>query len=683
MDIKQFTEKLSKSSACSNGKYVPWWNNWENDYMCRYNVLSAEEIAEAETLTAAATDEELTSPVYASKYSLFHLLVWCNLYNAVKSAIERKIDVDLTDGGGKGITPLMLACHRTNREMVKLLLDADADKNRTDASGRTCWHFIAGARTGLTGDMHCKSSSRDQLLEIADLLGDNVNAADTDGITPLAFIVTNIDNEVSSRLFDKLIAKGAKTDYKDQKGNSLLMLAIKNNHNTVALRLAHDKSLVNVANAAGETPLEKAEDFRKTAVCMALKENGAKGDSRYARLSVYELAQAASNAFAFFNENDPVAPALYLAQKLINTIDPDDDDEVRNIADILPAALGHDENGSVLDMIKKAGISLTEKFSSRGVWCLRDKCFSWRAGLGAIKKLVSMGIDINSAIVDGITPVHIIADQYSDSFKDERYGYFEDAARMFSAESATALDNQGVSAMHAAASSGHAGMLKAMAEIGADINVTQDAPAKAGNTPLHSACRRCNTDAVKTLIELGADETMKNVDGLTPAHIITDKNDCCVNNSNREITDRYRLEILKTLKTLDEPRNDGMTPLMLIQYDYLSFMTKALTVLLEAGVDVNRKDSYGRTALIIAADKHCYKDAIKELIRAGADLNVADIKGKTALHYALQYGSQDVARYLIKKGADYNRADNNGMTPASIAAEKGYDSVLEIMTDIK
>ncbi len=126
-----------------------------------------------------------------------------------------------------------------------------------------------------------------------------------------------------------------------------------------------------------------------------------------------------------------------------------------------------------------------------------------------------------------------------------------------------------------------------------------------------------------------------------------------------------------------------MTPLMLIQYDYLSFMTKALTVLLEAGADVNRKDSYGRTALIIAADKHCYKDAIKELIRAGADLNIADIKGKTALHYALQYGSQDVARYLIKKGADYNRADNNGMTPASIAAEKGYDSVLEIMTDIK
>ena len=126
-----------------------------------------------------------------------------------------------------------------------------------------------------------------------------------------------------------------------------------------------------------------------------------------------------------------------------------------------------------------------------------------------------------------------------------------------------------------------------------------------------------------------------------------------------------------------------MTPLMLIQYDYLSFMTKALTVLLEAGADVNRKDSYGRTALIIAADKHCYKDAIKELIRAGADLNIADIKGKTALHYALQYGSQDVARYLIKKGADYNRADNSGVTPASLAAEKGFETALELMTDIK
>ena len=144
-------------------------------------------------------------------------------------------------------------------------------------------------------------------------------------------------------------------------------------------------------------------------------------------------------------------------------------------------------------------------------------------GAERYKKLVDIGVDINSAIIDGQTPVHIIAEHPTPSyFNGEKITYFEDAARMFDGESATVLDNDGVSAMHAAAFMGHAEMLKAMAERGADINVTQDAPAKAGNTPLHSACRRCNTDAVKMLIELGADETMKNVDGLTPAHIIAE-----------------------------------------------------------------------------------------------------------------------------------------------------------------
>ncbi len=60
-------------------------------------------------------------------------------------------------------------------------------------------------------------------------------------------------------------------------------------------------------------------------------------------------------------------------------------------------------------------------------------------------------------------------------------------------------------------------------------------------------------------------------------------------------------------------------------------------------------------------------------------MNAADNTGRTPLHYALKYGSQDVARFLIKKGADYNRADNDGITPVQLAAENGCDAVLELM----
>jgi len=72
-----------------------------------------------------------------------------------------------------------------------------------------------------------------------------------------------------------------------------------------------------------------------------------------------------------------------------------------------------------------------------------------------------------------------------------------------------------------------------------------------------------------------------------------------------------------------------------------------------------------------------------ELIQAGADINAVDNEGNTALYYALKSGDAASARYLIKKGADYNRPNNQGETPVQVAVEEGFDTVLELMTDIK
>ena len=93
---------------------------------------------------------------------------------------------------------------------------------------------------------------------------------------------------------------------------------------------------------------------------------------------------------------------------------------------------------------------------------------------------------------------------------------------------------------------------------------------------------------------------------------------------------------------------------------------------------LNHADHVGRTAIMQIMDK----DIIKELIRAGAQINAADNTGNTALHYALENGALEEARFLIKKGADYNRPNNKGKTPAQLAAEKGFDTVLDLMTDI-
>ena len=130
-------------------------------------------------------------------------------------------------------------------------------------------------------------------------------------------------------------------------------------------------------------------------------------------------------------------------------------------------------------------------------------------------------------------------------------------------------------------------------------------------------------------------------------------------------------------------RNDGQTPLMLLQSLDINTNLELLPIFLDHNADVNHTDNNGNTALILHTQNRCFKDIVKELVRSGANVNAADNKGNTALHYALRYGNQDVARFLVKKGANYNCANNQGVTPVQLAVEHGYDTVLEVMTDIQ
>ena len=72
--------------------------------------------------------------------------------------------------------------------------------------------------------------------------------------------------------------------------------------------------------------------------------------------------------------------------------------------------------------------------------------------------------------------------------------------------------------------------------------------------------------------------------------------------------------------------------------------------LLDAGADVNAKDTWGRTALM-KASLNGHKDIVQLLIEAGADVNVKDNDGRTALMCASLYGHKDIATLLRKHGA--------------------------------
>jgi len=155
-----------------------------------------------------------------------------------------------------------------------------------------------------------------------------------------------------------------------------------------------------------------------------------------------------------------------------------------------------------------------------------------------------------------------------------------------------------------------------------------------GNASLFYASEKGMVNAVKSLVELGAD-----VDVL---------------NKNYE------------------------TPLFKACYNGHFTTVKCLTVL---GASIDLTDNYDTTPLMIA----CYDgniNIVKYLVNLGANINKEDGYGWTPLFYACQEGNIDIVKYLVKLGVDINKENNKGETPLSIAIKRGHKDVENYLVEI-
>jgi ankyrin repeat protein len=79
--------------------------------------------------------------------------------------------------------------------------------------------------------------------------------------------------------------------------------------------------------------------------------------------------------------------------------------------------------------------------------------------------------------------------------------------------------------------------------------------------------------------------------------------------------------------------------------------TDALSSGLEAGEDIDARDRYGQTALMIAA-RYGHDDAVRWLVEHGAALDHTAKYRLSALMLAVVNGHRDIARVLVGAGAD-------------------------------
>ena len=116
-------------------------------------------------------------------------------------------------------------------------------------------------------------------------------------------------------------------------------------------------------------------------------------------------------------------------------------------------------------------------------------------------------------------------------------------------------------------------------------------------------------------------------------------------------------------------------------YHDTDFVSKAIPILIAAGVDVNEKNEKSSTILHEYMQSHLCKQLVPVLLQCGAKVNEPDDEGRTPLFYAT---SADITQLLIDAGAETDFEDEAGMRAIEYAAEQGnWGSALRLLEEEK
>ncbi len=103
--------------------------------------------------------------------------------------------------------------------------------------------------------------------------------------------------------------------------------------------------------------------------------------------------------------------------------------------------------------------------------------------------------------------------------------------------------------------------------------------------------------------------------------------------------------------------------------------------MLDAGVDVNGRDTLDQTPLIAAVSQDSLT-GVEALLKRGARVDVVDKAGWTPLHFATFFSTETtVMKALIGAGANVNAQNDRGITALYFAAATGHEDQVKLLLD--
>ena len=533
--------------------------------------------------------------------------------NAVPEFVKSfRDDVDLDP---KGMSPLHEATLDDSVLQINEALEAGHDLNARDLDGATPLHWAAagnshqaverlieaGADPNLPSDAdqtplhwgaaYGATESIDRLLKA----GADFNARDDVGDTPLHKAGLS---PLSPEAVERLLEAGADPNARNNQQETPLHQAHFQLAPDTVERLLKAGADPEARDGNGDTPLHRATVTRARRSMDVLLKAGANPDSRDA------------------DDNTPLHDAALIdspecASRLIEAgADPDP----RNADGKTPLLIAsHHPSGETVERLLDAGADHDARENDLKSTPLHEA--ATHGALDAADRLLAAGADPDARDVDGETPLHRAAFNLRDSPSGSD-------------------------------------MVKHLIEGGADPDL---ADSQRGRTPLNLAAVMDNQEAIKPLLEAGANTHIQDHEGHTAlmqaaAHGPTES-------------------VERLLKAGADPHihgvNRGDTALMrAASYGH----TESVDRLLKAGADPDARDNDGASALHHAAgaDK---ASTVDRLIKGGAHHQAIDHQEQTPLHVAAKADASECVNRLLKAGAETHVHDTHGRTPLELARE--------------